>query len=462
MPVLVDGHTAAAAASGGRLALTVDGLPVNARVVGVLRRFPTLPPGAAGFVVADEATLAGALDAQMPGQGAADELWISSGDLGAAARRVAGGAASRLNRSFRADVEHDLRAAPIARGVLGTLLAAAAVAIALAVLGLLVTLLGPAREQRVERDLVVQGVGPRGLRRELRLRLLLAGVLGTVVGLGVAVLLTRLAVASVRAAGTVAFPRPGLVAVAPWGELAIWGLVAIAALAVTQLGGLAMTDREPVSEPIVRLREVFCVHRTSEGDAAALQGTNLDLGDGELLCVLGPSGAGKSTLLRVIAGIQEPSAGVVQVLGRDIGREPSRRRAQLRHERIGFLGQHADAALPPDLSAARAVELPLALRGVGLGSRRERVAELLRAAGLADRAEALPAELSGGERQRIALCAALAHRPALLLADEPTGELDDASAEAVRTLISELARRHGTSVVVVSHDPPPPTSPTAR
>ena len=213
-----------------------------------------------------------------------------------------------------------------------------------------------------------------------------------------------------------------------------------------------MTDREPVSEPIVRLREVFCVHRTNEGDAAALQGTNLDLGDGELLCVLGPSGAGKSTLLRVIAGIQEPSAGVVQVLGRDIGREPSRRRAQLRHERIGFLGQHADAALPPDLSAARAVELPLALRGVGLGSRRERVAELLRAAGLADRAEALPAELSGGERQRIALCAALAHRPSLLLADEPTGELDDDSAEAVRTLISELARRHGTSVVLVSHD----------
>ena len=123
--------------------------------------------------------------------------------------------------------------APIARGVLGTLLAAAAVAIALAVLGLLVTLLGAAREQRVQRDLVVQGVGPRGLRRELRLRLLLAGVLGTVVGLGVAVLLTRLAVASVRAAGTVAFPRPGLVTVAPWGELAIWGLVAIAALAVT-------------------------------------------------------------------------------------------------------------------------------------------------------------------------------------------------------------------------------------
>ena len=168
--------------------------------------------------------------------------------------------------------------------------------------------------------------------------------------------------------------------------------------------------------------------------------------------MLGPSGAGKSTLLRVIAGIQEPSAGVVQVLGRDIGREPSRRRAQLRHERIGFLGQHADSALPPDLSAGRGGGAASRPAGGGVDAARQRVAELLDAAGLADRAEALPGELSGGERQRVALCAALAHRPSLLLADEPTGELDDDSAEAVRTLISELARHHGTSVVLVSHD----------
>jgi ABC-type lipoprotein export system ATPase subunit len=211
-------------------------------------------------------------------------------------------------------------------------------------------------------------------------------------------------------------------------------------------------DRAAITEPVVKLREVFCVHRTTEGDAAALQGTNLELESGELLCVLGPSGAGKSTLLRVIAGIQEPSAGIVQVLGRDIGREPSRRRARLRHEQIGFLGQHADSALAPDLSAGRAVALPLALRGLAPESRRGRVMELLDAAGLKDRAQALPGELSGGERQRVALCAALAHRPSLLLADEPTGELDDESAEAMRGLIAELARRHATSVVLVSHD----------
>ena len=208
-----------------------------------------------------------------------------------------------------------------------------------------------------------------------------------------------------------------------------------------------------MSEPVVELREVFCVHRTNEGDAAALAGTNLELARGELLGVLGPSGAGKSTLLRVIAGIQPPSAGVVRVLGRDVGRLPARSRARLRHELVGFLGQHTESALSPDLRMRDAVGLPLALRGVPGRERRRRVGELLEAAALAHRADALPGELSGGERQRFALCAALAHRPALLLADEPTGELDDASADATRALIVGLARSHGTSVILVTHDP---------
>ena len=208
-----------------------------------------------------------------------------------------------------------------------------------------------------------------------------------------------------------------------------------------------------MSESVVELRDVFCVHRTNEGDAAALAGTNLDLAPGEVLGVLGPSGAGKSTLLRVIAGIQEPSAGVVRVLGRDIGRMPARSRSRFRHELVGFLGQHADAALSPDLRMRDAVCLPLALRGVPRRERRRRAGELLEATALAERADALPGELSGGERQRFALCAALAHRPALLLADEPTGELDDASADAIRALIVGLARTNGTSVILVTHDP---------
>jgi len=204
---------------------------------------------------------------------------------------------------------------------------------------------------------------------------------------------------------------------------------------------------------VVELRDVFCVHRTDQGDAAALQGTRLELQEGELLCVLGPSGAGKSTLLRVIAGLQRPSAGVVDVLGWDVGRMAARARARLRHEQLGFLGQDAHSSLCPDLSAREAVVLPLALRGVAKRASRARAHELLTAAGLTDRADASPDELSGGERQRLALCAALAHRPALLLADEPTGELDAASAEATRDLIASLARNHGTSVIVATHDP---------
>ena len=208
-----------------------------------------------------------------------------------------------------------------------------------------------------------------------------------------------------------------------------------------------------MTEAIVELRDVFCVHRTNEGDAAALAGTNLELGRGEVLCVLGPSGAGKSTLLRVVAGLQPPSAGIVRVLGRDLGRMPERSRSRVRHELMGFLGQHTDTALSPDLRMRDAVALPLALRGAPRRDRRRRVDELLQVTGLADRADARPGELSGGERQRFALCAALAHRPALLLADEPTGELDDASADAVRALIVELARTDGTSVILVTHDP---------
>ena len=208
-----------------------------------------------------------------------------------------------------------------------------------------------------------------------------------------------------------------------------------------------------MSEAIVELRDVFCVHRTNEGDAAARVETNLELGRGEVLCVLGPNGAGRSTLLRVVARLQPPSAGVVRVVGRDIGRMPARTRSRIRHELMGFLGQHTDTALSPDLRMRDAVALPLALRGVPRRERRRRVDELFEATALADRADVRPAELSGGERQRFALCAALAHRPALLLADEPTGELDDASADAIRALIVELARTYGTSVILVTHDP---------
>ena len=195
------------------------------------------------------------------------------------------------------------------------------------------------------------------------------------------------------------------------------------------------------------------MHRTAEGDAAALQGLTLRVQAGEVVAVLGPSGAGKSTLLRVLAGLEAPSAGRAAVLGTELGRLSPAARASFRAARIGLVDQHYDRALPAALDCRDAVALPLALRGAPRAEGRRRADELLERVGLGDRAGALPGELSGGECQRVAVCAALAHRPGVLLADEPGGELDAAAATAVYDLIAELAREHAATVLVVSHDP---------
>jgi hypothetical protein len=198
----------------------------------VLKRFPTLPPNAAGLVVADETTLASALDASLPGQGAADELWITTPRARALAHALSQPPLDVLRARFRADVQRRLSSEPIAVGTLGTLAAAAGLAAALAILGLLAALVGALREPRVERDLAVQGLGPRALRRELHLRILLAAAIGILAGTALAAALTRLAVGAVRAGATIETPRPPLVTVAPWGELALGALGLLAALAL--------------------------------------------------------------------------------------------------------------------------------------------------------------------------------------------------------------------------------------
>jgi hypothetical protein len=230
--VLTDPATAAASAR-GRLALTVDGLPVSAQVIGTVRRFPTVPVDSAGFVIAAQSTLAAALDASLPGAGRADELWIDSPRPGGLRAALSRPPLSGLSASFRGQLLRRLQADPIARGVLGTLLAAAAVGLALAVLGLLVALLGAMRDPRAERALVVQGLGPRALRRELAVRIVTAAGLGLAAGLVVAVALTRLAVAAAEAASTLAPPAPPLVTVAPWAGLALAALVALVLFTVT-------------------------------------------------------------------------------------------------------------------------------------------------------------------------------------------------------------------------------------
>jgi len=202
----------------------------------------------------------------------------------------------------------------------------------------------------------------------------------------------------------------------------------------------------------VEVRDLFRVYSTPEGHAAALQGLSLSVREKEVLVVLGPSGSGKSTLLRILAGLERPSAGAAQVFDADLGRLSSRRLAEYRSCTTGYVEQHYSRSLDPDLTARELVGVQLGLAGAPRREREKRADELLERVGLADKRAVRPAELSGGEQQRVAVCAALGHRPKLLLADEPTGELDAASAGLVYELIGELAREHGCTTVLVSHD----------
>ncbi|HUY72670.1 MAG TPA: ATP-binding cassette domain-containing protein [Gaiellaceae bacterium] len=202
----------------------------------------------------------------------------------------------------------------------------------------------------------------------------------------------------------------------------------------------------------VELRDVFRIHATSGQGAVALQGLTLTVRERERCVVLGPSGSGKSTLLRIAAGFDRPSAGLARTLGTDLGGLSSRRVAAFRAKHLGFLDQHYARSLSPALTAAENVELPLLLAGASASKRRVRALELLARVGLEERAGDTPDRLSGGEQQRVAACAALAHRPGILFADEPAGELDAVTAAAVYGLLAELAARDGTTLVVVSHD----------
>jgi ABC-type lipoprotein export system ATPase subunit len=203
----------------------------------------------------------------------------------------------------------------------------------------------------------------------------------------------------------------------------------------------------------VEAHDLFRVHSTPEGDAAALQGLSLTIADGELLTVLGPSGAGKTSFLRILGGLDLPSAGTIRVFGSDLRALGRGGRARYRSQAVGYLDQHYEDALAPELTARELVALRLRAEGVEHEARDARAIELLGRVGLAAKADSSPGRLSGGEQQRVALCAALAHRPRLLLADEPTGELDEANARLVYEAIAELAADEGCTVVIVSHDP---------
>jgi ABC-type lipoprotein export system ATPase subunit len=212
-------------------------------------------------------------------------------------------------------------------------------------------------------------------------------------------------------------------------------------------------DLEPEARPAVEARDLFRVYSTPEGDAAALQGLSLTVGEGEVLALLGPSGSGKTTLMRILAGLERPSAGSVHVFGLELAKLGHRRLARYRARLLGYADQHYAQALAPEASIREAIALPLGLRGLSRGEQLARADTLLERVGLLDRRDARPPELSGGEQQRVAICAALAHRPRLFLADEPTGELDADTAKRLFAMIGDLAREEGATTIVVSHDP---------
>jgi ABC-type lipoprotein export system ATPase subunit len=205
--------------------------------------------------------------------------------------------------------------------------------------------------------------------------------------------------------------------------------------------------------PLVDARELFAVYPSPAGGVAALQGLTLSVRDDEICVILGPSGSGKTTFMRVLAGLARPSAGSLVAAGVDVVHASPRELGRYRRDLLGYADQHYWRALEGELTAEELVALPLALVSRTAPDAKARARELLERVGLLDRAAALPRELSGGEQQRIALCAALARRPRLLIADEPTGDLDAESAREVLALLAELVAENASAALLVSHDP---------
>jgi putative ABC transport system ATP-binding protein len=206
-----------------------------------------------------------------------------------------------------------------------------------------------------------------------------------------------------------------------------------------------------MSEAVIETNKLTKEFVRDEFHVIALKEVSIQIGKGEFVCLMGPSGSGKSTLLHLIAAMDKPTGGDIRVLGHNLRELSDRAIAHWRNEHVGFIFQQFN--LIPVLTAIENVELPLKLTNLKKNERQEHAATALKLVGLGDRMNHLPRQLSGGQEQRVAIARAIVTDPALILADEPTGNLDAASAQEVLTILSKLNKDFGKTVVMVTHDP---------
>ncbi|MCS7198233.1 MAG: ABC transporter ATP-binding protein [Candidatus Bipolaricaulota bacterium] len=206
-----------------------------------------------------------------------------------------------------------------------------------------------------------------------------------------------------------------------------------------------------MSEAVVRVENVTKEYTLGRTIVKALRGVSLEIQRGEFLCVAGPSGSGKTTLLNLIGCLDKPTSGRIVLEGQDVSRLSAKELAWVRRRRLGFVFQNFN--LVPVLTAYENVELPLLLLGVSAAERRRRVYELLESLGISDFAYHRPDEMSGGQQQRVSIARALVTEPALVLADEPTANLDSETGKAIIELMHDLNTKRGTTFVFSTHDP---------
>ena len=205
-------------------------------------------------------------------------------------------------------------------------------------------------------------------------------------------------------------------------------------------------------EPYVLCEDLFKIYKIADLEVVALRGLDLSVEPGEVVAIVGASGSGKSTLLNILAGYDAPSAGKVSVGGKDLLRMNSKEVEEYRRIDVGFIWQQTSRNLFPYLTTIENVALPMMLTNVTGAERKERAEELRKLVGLDHRMNHTPEKLSGGEQQRVAIAVALANNPPLLLADEPTGELDDATAAEILDLFGSVNNDLGTTILIVTHD----------